>query len=369
MYCWKHILRSPLRALVRDEQGGILIIFAVGFFTLLLAVGGAIEFGEAIIVKSKLGGAIDSAALAAATAPTASQNAAAQRYFEANYTTTAGTSVSYNSLAVSGIGGNQVSIKADANMNTNLLRVNGINSIPVSTKSVVQVKNNASLPDVDMVVIADNSKSMEDYNRFTDLQSALYNVVNILALQSPATVPNVRFGLSTYSTTLLNKYALNADKDNAMNAINAMVLNRYTCGACGLKGALEIFTNSPAPASARDDGANYGPNKIAIFMTDGMQNTGLDGIEHEDEDPWDILKPAHDETLAQCALLKANDVTVYTIGFSSDSQLPHNLATLSDCASTGTDGNPLTYYAPDGATLNSIFSMITTNVTKIRIVE
>ena len=370
--------KAFLRQIHKNEEGGILIIFALSIFVLLMMIGGAVEFGEALLVKNKLGHAIDSAALAAAATPTGGdQTESAKRYYESNYSSAAGTEVSYDSLTVSGIGASKVTIVANAAINTSLLSLNGMDSIRVATKSVVQAKQKGAKPDLDMVVVADASGSMSEYDRMDDLKAALASIIDALNITSPAGNKNIRFGMSKFSQTLLAQYGLSSDKIAADLAINELIPDYSTCGACGLAGAVELFSSSPAPITSRADGNVYSANKSVIFMTDGMMNTMIDG--RFGGEGWSGSPPVpkaelvdstlvRAEVIAECQKLKDLAVTVYTIGFSSDSQSPENSKMLKDCASDGKTGK-LSYYAPTGEELKAIFKMIAGESSKIKILE
>ena len=66
---------SRLRALLRDEDGNVSTMYALLAPILLFASGGAIDYGRAAKIQSKLNAAADAAALAALTPAMLQQSA------------------------------------------------------------------------------------------------------------------------------------------------------------------------------------------------------------------------------------------------------------------------------------------------------
>jgi Flp pilus assembly protein TadG len=358
--------------IINDRQGSVVIMFAMGISLLLLAVGGALEFGEAIYVKNKLGTSIDSAALAAATSSNINDRSSnAQRYFEENYMTNESAKVNYNSLLVSNINQEKISINANTSLPTAFLATENIERITVNAATQVEALENQVSPDLDMVVVADNSTSMLANKKFTGLVTALNEIVLTLNMKSPAVEKNVRFALATYNTILHLAMPLTSDINLVSTNIKKMALGSKTCGSCGLQGGVMLFSSADAlfaPLSARSDGATYSKNKTLIFMTDGLLNTRLDGVDVTNtKTTADDLDP-HNEAIAQCNALKAMGVTVYTIGFGVDALVPPNVDTLRSCASDGVGGK-LYYYAPDNATLSSLFKTIVRKTKSIKLTK
>ena len=83
--CWTN---GALRRFAQARDGAIAIIFALALLPLLLAAGAAIDLGRAYMVKSRLGYAIDAAALAVGAATTTDEDeleAIMLAFFDANY--------------------------------------------------------------------------------------------------------------------------------------------------------------------------------------------------------------------------------------------------------------------------------------------
>ena len=62
---WKNILCT----FIRSKQGSVLPLVAAGLFAMMAATGAAIDLGRLEIVETRMQNALDSAGLAAGTAP------------------------------------------------------------------------------------------------------------------------------------------------------------------------------------------------------------------------------------------------------------------------------------------------------------
>ena len=60
------MIRKRARSARRDERGSVAIMFALTTIAVMAVVGGAIDFGRAVLTREKLQTTVDSAALAAA---------------------------------------------------------------------------------------------------------------------------------------------------------------------------------------------------------------------------------------------------------------------------------------------------------------
>jgi Flp pilus assembly protein TadG len=60
------MIRKRVRSAARDERGSVAIMFALTTVVVLAVVGGAVDFGRAVLAREKLQSTVDSAALAAA---------------------------------------------------------------------------------------------------------------------------------------------------------------------------------------------------------------------------------------------------------------------------------------------------------------
>ncbi len=138
---------------------------------------------------------------------------------------------------------------------------------------------------------------------------------------------NIQAGLVTFSTTATTVQTLAlmtpANQAALYASINGLPTpTGSTCLQCGLQNACAELVSSRSRPTA---------NKVAVLLTDGVENVGnaIDGAEY----------------------CRANNVTVYTIGIGGDV----NDTELTDIALL-TYGNY--YFAPNAATLTAIFDSI-----------
>jgi len=59
---------APVRAALADRRGAIAVLFALMLVPILLAAGGAVDYGRLLVLRTSLQGAVDAAALAGASA-------------------------------------------------------------------------------------------------------------------------------------------------------------------------------------------------------------------------------------------------------------------------------------------------------------
>jgi len=176
---------AKLRTFFKSDRGNIAMMFALSLVPLMIGAGAGLDFARAMLVRQQMGEALDAAALAVGSTTGLTQATAqdlAQKYFNANYTvdkTDYGTptvtipSSGYNSKG-------SVTITATNSMPTVLVKLIGINSLPISTSSNV-VWGQTRLW---VALVLDNSGSMTQGDasgsKMTALKSAGGQLLTIL---------------------------------------------------------------------------------------------------------------------------------------------------------------------------------------------
>ena len=152
---------------------------------------------------------------------------------------------------------------------------------------------------------------------------------------------------------------LTSDKTSLLAAVNSLTAGGGTAGHLGT--AWAWYTLSPNWSSLWPSNAPaaYGtPNlaKIAILMTDGQYNTqynsnGVSVNQNATSCPQAANGCSTPQALAQCAAMKAQGITVYTVGFDLGGNQTA-IDTLTQCAS-----DPSKFYnaANDGVQLKQAF--------------
>jgi len=163
------------RSLWRDRGGAVAIVFALALIPLCLAGGAAVDMGRAYVVKSRLGYALDAAALAVGSATTTDPDeleAIMLAYFEANYPE---HEIGVPATPEMTIGDSEISVSATAEVKTTLMNIVGIHEMNVAASTVV-VRETKGL---EVVLVLDNTGSMGT-TKMNSLKSAAHTFLDIL---------------------------------------------------------------------------------------------------------------------------------------------------------------------------------------------
>src|SRR5690606_11851523 len=169
---------SLLHRFLSDRQGAVAILFGIALIPLVVAVGAAIDYSRAVNVRTKIQGAIDAAALAAASslnATDAERIALAQSVFDANFP-----------VGVTGIDvdpdirieNDAVVVTVDAALPTAIMNIAGISTLDVATTTEVKIP---TMIDGEIVLVLDYSMSMQDNNKYKAMREAAVDMINTLS--------------------------------------------------------------------------------------------------------------------------------------------------------------------------------------------
>ncbi|MDA0221639.1 MAG: pilus assembly protein TadG-related protein [Proteobacteria bacterium] len=170
--CWTS---GALRRFAQARDGAIAIIFALALLPLLLAAGAAIDLGRAYMVKSRLGYAIDAAALAVGAATTTDEDeleAVMLAFFDANYPA---TELGVPATPVMVINDSEVSIYATAEVDTTLMSIAHVETLTVSAETLV-IRETKGL---EVALVLDNTGSMGT-TKMNNLKDAAQIFLDIL---------------------------------------------------------------------------------------------------------------------------------------------------------------------------------------------
>ncbi|HUS98346.1 MAG TPA: pilus assembly protein TadG-related protein, partial [Hyphomicrobiaceae bacterium] len=186
----------------RDERGAIAIIFALTLTIVVMVAGLALDVGRAVSASTKLGAAIDAAALAAAKAvrlqglSTAQAQAMAVKLFNQNFLQGGNSAAKINSIQVNvDTPNSSVEVIVDAEIPTTLARIAGITSLPLPRSSVATY----DVKDIEVGLQLDVTGSMGG-SKIVDLKSATKSLIDIL-IPDPgtATQQKIRVALAPYA--------------------------------------------------------------------------------------------------------------------------------------------------------------------------
>ena len=152
---------ASLGRLARRREGNIAILFALSAIPLVIGSGIAIDTVRAYTVKTRLGAALDAAALAVGSEVNQTQSSLTtymNNYFAANYPASALGGATATVTAVpsnSNLTASQVTFQATATVPMTFMQLVGIPNITVS--ATAQIKRTAGL---EVVLVLDNTGSM-----------------------------------------------------------------------------------------------------------------------------------------------------------------------------------------------------------------
>jgi Flp pilus assembly protein TadG len=191
-------LGNLFRRFRREQRGTVAIIAAISFIPMLGMAGAAVDFIRAANVKSQLQNALDAGALAAAgsrTLNTSDRIKVAEAAFAKNWP----DPITRNLAAVPTfeVNGDQVKGSAEVAVPTTIMRVVGIDSMPVSGEVNVNIPQGKK---AEIVLVLDYSGSMQETSggqvKWVAMKNAAKKLVNDLETMGPS---RVKFGLVPFS--------------------------------------------------------------------------------------------------------------------------------------------------------------------------
>ncbi len=239
----------------------MLVLLAVSLFMILGATGLALDLGRGYLEKMRVGRAVDAAALAGARALRLGQPAAltqANAVARANGVAAGpgtGTSVTFGSNAR---GENTVTVSAARTVPTTFIRILG------QTRMDVRASATAAVPPVDLVLVVDQSGSLDREGAWDDLQAAATEFVG----QFNDGIDQM--GLVSFQIRGTERFELGHDFTTPISqAISAMNSAGDTNTGEGLRLAHEQMLLPAVRQSAA---------KVIVFFTDGRPTAVRDFI-------------------------------------------------------------------------------------------
>jgi Flp pilus assembly protein TadG len=188
---------AQVRSFVEDRRGAVAMIFALAIIPLMLGAGVAIDYSRAQVVKNRLGLALDATALAVGSSEltdAAAIEQLAQDYFKANYPASElGVPGNLNLTVTS----KTVTIIATADLPTTIMRIAGINDLTVNASVEVTRETNR----LEVVMVLDNTGSMNFSGKLDALKTAAADLVNILSAEQP-NPDMLKFALVPFSASV-----------------------------------------------------------------------------------------------------------------------------------------------------------------------
>ena len=185
-------IRAMLARLRHDIAGQVALTFGLAFIPILLAIGCGVDISRAVVVKMRLGEALDAAGLAVAGTAgltDAQMTEMAQKYFYANYPGDELGTVTSLSVAKVGDGGGAIKVTGTAKVSTAFMQLAGIGYVNIATEAEV-LREAQSL---DAVLVLDTTASMGG-NKLATLKTAAADMVKKLLVS-----PSVKIGIVPFA--------------------------------------------------------------------------------------------------------------------------------------------------------------------------
>ncbi|MGD2133910.1 MAG: pilus assembly protein [Maricaulaceae bacterium] len=189
-----------LRALHRlsaDRRGNVAMMFALTIIPFLVLAGLAIDIARTVMVRERLGQAVDAAILAVGAAPELTETEAqtfGEQFFAANY----GDDLLGSTYDIDiEIQGNLITMSASAEVPTTLLAIAGKSSFKIRQEAQALRGGN----DLELVLVLDNTGSMSG-SKIESLRDASTQAVELL-FDTAANDPDaVQIGLVPFAATV-----------------------------------------------------------------------------------------------------------------------------------------------------------------------
>ncbi len=199
-------LRDGLKRFTRNFRGNVSIIFGLSVIPVMIAAGAVIDYSRAASVKDRLGHAIDAAALAIGssleTDPVVLKEIA-RTYVQSNYPDLASHIGGDLSITITD---SIISISAIANVDTTIVKIIGVDVMPVSASTQVTKETTGT----EVVLVLDNTGSMGSNNKIGALKLASTELINI-AFGDDVAPELLKFGVVPFSASV----NIGADKLNS----------------------------------------------------------------------------------------------------------------------------------------------------------
>ena len=182
--------------LAAARDGVVSIVFALALLPLVIAVGLAIDLGRAHLVKQRLMNTTDAAGLAIgaaidADAPPSELQDILDNFFAANFPSGSLGTVTSTSYIYDG---QTVSITAQVDITTTFMKIANIDSFTVGAAAEIT----PGVDELEVVLVLDNTKSMDSNGKIDSLKTAATSLVDILFTGEDAP-DNIKVGLVPFS--------------------------------------------------------------------------------------------------------------------------------------------------------------------------
>lgn len=258
---------------VRDERGGLIVFLAAVAIPLVVAIGLAVDAGRGYLVKSRLGEALDAAALAGAIAVNdAGFEDEIAMIFNANFPPGyLGANVTLAPPVVSA-DNELISLSAQADVQTTFMRVIGIDNMQVSTASEV-TRRTVSL-DVSLSMDMSGSMGWSDgagSTRIAGARAAATTLIDVL-YGPDETKENLKIGLMPW-----NSKVNVTDGSNFISGLTqAVTVDTFTNPIDGLAQSEVYYANNSDVPFLSPPHPSWKGCVYARYLDDGLDDNDAD---------------------------------------------------------------------------------------------
>jgi Flp pilus assembly protein TadG len=241
-------ISSQLRVLKKARRGTVGIIFGLALVPVMAIIGVSLDYSRVSHAKIGLANALDAGVLALANQPGLTQDNASEiltSYVESN-------APSYDNIYwnIKSVTLSPVSIKAslDAKIKTAALGIMGVDEVHFSIENEVV----RELTDMEVVLVLDNTGSMNGGNKIGALRDAAMDLVEKLEEVAPET-STIKIGLVPFVTAVNIKTDPNLELNGSLidtqghSSIDFSQFDPATSGPAGPKNNLALFATMGVP--------------------------------------------------------------------------------------------------------------------------
>ena len=170
------ISKSGIGCFARNKRGNVAILFGLAIIPMVLAIGAAVDYGRALMVRERMADAADASALAIGSwtnLTEAEMKAKAQQYFDANYST---SSIGSPSAIKVSFPGDDIIVSVSGTVPTTFMRLANINSVDVGASATVTKRQR----NIELALVLDTTGSMDRDGKMSSMQSAAKAMVKEL---------------------------------------------------------------------------------------------------------------------------------------------------------------------------------------------
>jgi Mg-chelatase subunit ChlD len=267
------VFRVAVKKFARSCGGSVLPTFAIAFIPLFIAMGGVVDYTNAFDKKEVVQDAMDSAALAAGKKIGLLTMAELQQDVDHYYTSNIGDAIAEPPPLTTSVNVSTITLTTDLHVPTYFLGIIGLHELVFHLKSQATL----ALGTLEVVMVLDNSGSMNTNNNIATLRQAATNLSDTLyGLGATSTKPDpVKVGLVPFaaavnigsqyendaSATWLDKTGIGtyaADSmDGSTNNVNPLTLindmNNTSWGGCVEMRPMPYDVTDDTPTSTTPD--------------------------------------------------------------------------------------------------------------------